>query len=153
MCYIIHRLTPFHQHFDNIHSINTLMRWYRYKDLIKCYLVGFNTLWLSDAIWRHKSGSAWVQVIAHCLTEPSYHRDHHWHIINGFCHSRWISQEVLKIADRKMNLNNTPVKFLPHPPRGQPVKGDQSPDQTIASTETQVQAVKSVLIYNMLCIA
>ena len=41
-----------------------------------------NSLWPSDAIWRHISGSTLVQVMACCLTAPSHHLNQHWLIIN-----------------------------------------------------------------------
>ena len=33
----------------------------------------FNSLWPSDTIWRHKSGSTLDQVMACCLTAPSHY--------------------------------------------------------------------------------
>ena len=38
----------------------------------------FNSLWPSDAIWQHKSGSTLVQVMACCLTAPSHHLNQCW---------------------------------------------------------------------------
>ena len=35
--------------------------------------VGLNSLWPSDTIWRHESGSALAQVMACCLTAPSHY--------------------------------------------------------------------------------
>ena len=35
-----------------------------------CYML--NSLWPSDAIWWHKSGSTLAQVMAYCLTAPSH---------------------------------------------------------------------------------
>ena len=32
-----------------------------------------NSLWSSDAIWRHRSGSTLAQVMAWCLTAPSHY--------------------------------------------------------------------------------
>ena len=37
-----------------------------------------NTLWPSDAIWRHRSGSTLAQVMACCLTAPSHYLDQCW---------------------------------------------------------------------------
>ena len=39
---------------------------------------GFNSLWPSDTIWRHKSGSTLAQVMACCLTAPSHFLNQCW---------------------------------------------------------------------------
>ena len=36
-----------------------------------------NSLWLSDAIWCHRSVSTLAQVMACCLTAPSHYQNHH----------------------------------------------------------------------------
>ena len=41
-----------------------------------------NSLWPSDAIWRHGSGSALTQVMVCCLTAPSHYLNQYWHIIS-----------------------------------------------------------------------
>ena len=41
-----------------------------------------NSLWHSDTIWRHKSGSTLAQVMACCLTAPSHYLNQCWLIIN-----------------------------------------------------------------------
>ena len=41
----------------------------------------FNSLWLSDAIWRQGSGSTLAQVMACCLTAPSHYLNQSWLII------------------------------------------------------------------------
>ena len=40
-----------------------------------------NSLWLSDTIWRHKSGSKLAQVMACCLMAPSHYLNQCWLII------------------------------------------------------------------------
>ena len=40
-----------------------------------------NSLWPSDAIWWHRSGSSLAQVMAWCLTAPSHYLNHCWLII------------------------------------------------------------------------
>ena len=40
-----------------------------------------NSLWPSDAIWSHVSGSTLAQVMACCLTAPSHYLNHCWLII------------------------------------------------------------------------
>ena len=42
----------------------------------------FNSLWRSDAIWRHRSGSILAQVMACCLTAPSHHLNQCWLIVS-----------------------------------------------------------------------
>ena len=41
-----------------------------------------NSLWPSDTIWRHKSGSTLAQVMACCLTAPSHYLNQCWLVIN-----------------------------------------------------------------------
>ena len=51
-----------------------------------------NSLWPSDAIWQHRSGSTLAQVMAFCLTAPS-------HYLNQCC---WlIISEVLKLPEQQ----------------------------------------------------
>ena len=42
----------------------------------------FNSLWASDAIWRHRSESTLAQVMACCLTAPSHYLNQCWLIIS-----------------------------------------------------------------------
>ena len=37
-----------------------------------------NSLWPRDTIWRHRSGSTLVQVMAWCLTAPSHYLNQYW---------------------------------------------------------------------------
>ena len=41
-----------------------------------------NSLWSSEAIWRHRSGSTLAQIMACCLTVPSHYLNQCWLIIN-----------------------------------------------------------------------
>ena len=41
-----------------------------------------NSLWPSDAIWRHRSGSTLAQVMACCLKAPSHYLNQCWLIIS-----------------------------------------------------------------------
>ena len=45
-------------------------------------LYWLNSLWPSDAIWRHGSGSILAQVMACCLTAPSQYLNQCWLIIS-----------------------------------------------------------------------
>ena len=42
----------------------------------------FNSLWPSDAIWRHRSMSTLAQVMACCLTAPNHYLNQCWPIIS-----------------------------------------------------------------------
>ena len=42
----------------------------------------FNSLWPSDTIWRHKSGSSLAQVMTSCLTAPSHYLNQCWLLIS-----------------------------------------------------------------------
>ena len=62
-----------------------------------------NSLWPSDAIWRHGFGSTLAQVMACCLTAPSHYLSQWWLIINKVhWHShkgnftRYLSHQSLK---------------------------------------------------------
>ena len=46
-------------------------------------VMGFNSLWPRGAIWRHRSGSAWVQVMVCCLTAPRHYLNQCWLEIVG----------------------------------------------------------------------
>ena len=65
-----------------------------------------------NAIWRYRSRSALVHIIACCLTTPSHRLN------NGgiFCviQLRSISQQALKLSAAKMSLNITLLKLPPH---------------------------------------
>ena len=64
--------------------------------------VTLKSLWPSDAIWRHKSGSTLDQVMACC-----HYLNQCWPIIKGFFFGilmRAFSQEILKISIRKTNF-------------------------------------------------
>ena len=41
-------------------------------------LIIFNALWHSNAIWRNRTGSTLVWVMACCLTAPSHYRNQCW---------------------------------------------------------------------------
>ena len=49
-----------------------------------------NSLWPSDATWRHGSGSTLAQVMACCLTAPSHYLNQCWLIISKV---HWHSHE------------------------------------------------------------
>ena len=45
-------------------------------------LTMFDSLWLSDAIWRHRSGSTLAQVMGCCLMAPSHYLNQCWLLIS-----------------------------------------------------------------------
>ena len=64
----------------------------------KCIRTPFNSLWLSDNIWRHKSRSTLTRVMACCLTAPSHYLNQCWLLIKEVLwhlpkqlHSEWPS--------------------------------------------------------------
>ena len=67
-----------------------LLRTYFNEVLFKIQKFSFNSLWLSDTIWRHKSGSTLAQVMACCLTAPSHYLNQCWLIISKV---QWHSSE------------------------------------------------------------
>ena len=53
-----------------------IVSWHRFSTRV-------NSLWPSDAIWRHWSGSTMAQVMACCLTAPSHYLNQCWLIIRA----------------------------------------------------------------------
>ena len=45
------------------------------------FTLQINSLWPSDAMWRHNSGSTFAQVMTCCLTAPSHYLDQYWLLI------------------------------------------------------------------------
>ena len=78
----------------------------------------FNSLWPSDAIWRHKSGSTLAQEMACCLTAPSHYLNHCWLIssVGPYDMHLIISHEILKNSFKNMNKKVTFLEILPHLP-------------------------------------
>ena len=75
----------------------------------------FNTFWPSDAIWRQKSGSKLVHIMACCLTAPNHYLNHWWLIISKvLCIKlKVISQEILKISLRAMGFRIINLRLQP----------------------------------------
>ena len=53
-------------------------------------VANINSLWPSDTIWRHNSGSTLAQVMACCLMAPSHYLNQCWLIISNV---EWHSSE------------------------------------------------------------
>ena len=59
--------------------------------------VRVNSLWPSDAKWRHRSGSTLAQVMTWCQTAPSHYLNQYW--LEIFCiHPSAISQKMRNIC-------------------------------------------------------
>ena len=73
--------------------------------------VNTNTLWPSDAIWRHRFGSALAQEMACCHQATSHYLNQCWHIISKVhaIHLRAISKHQPSITEIK--LKTTHLKF------------------------------------------
>ena len=87
----------------------------------RCVLV--NSLWPSDAIWRHRSGSTLVQIMVCCLTAPSHYLNQCWLIISEVLwHSpegnfTWNAQDMYPWRE----FENCLFKITSTSPRGQSV--------------------------------
>ena len=73
----------------NYNVVVEARKMHSYKDIqgkILTFNIFFiiNSLWPSDAIWRHRSGSTLAQVMACCQTAPRLYLNHCWLIINMF---------------------------------------------------------------------
>ena len=101
--------------------------WFNSKEAyLKCVSNGvtslcINSLWPSDTIWWHKSGSTLAQVMACCLMAPSHYLNQCWLIISKV---QWHSSECKFTRDSSAIshwnwLENYLSKILFKSPRGQ----------------------------------
>ena len=74
----------------------------------------FNWLWLSDAIWRQRSGPKSVQVMACCLAAPSHYLNQCQLTTQGVYGIHMIAQEVPMNLIRNMCSEITFWKLQPH---------------------------------------
>ena len=78
----------------------------------------FNTLWLSNAICRHRSGSTLVKVMAWCLATPSHYLNQCWFIIK--CVPWHSTENIFTISVHGRNpqhvFQDSILKLLPHLP-------------------------------------
>ena len=76
------------------------------------------SLWPSDAIWSHRSGSTLAQIMACCLMSPSHYLKQCWFVMNRVLwhYVKSTSPQVLKISIDQMNLKCTLETFLTHLP-------------------------------------
>ena len=75
----------------------------------------------SDAIWWHRSGSAFAQVMACCLTAPSHYVNQCWLGIQGMCHSAILPKSNVILA-KKITFDNDIFKTFGESSKGQWVK-------------------------------
>ena len=78
---------------DNVHE-GKVWCWFNIRNLFLSFIVGFNSLWPNDTIWRHGSWSTLIQVMACCLTAPSHYLNQYWLII---CNVPWRSSDGIII--------------------------------------------------------
>ena len=81
-------------------------------------------MWPRDDIWRHRSGSTLVQVMACCLTAPSRYLNHGWLLISEvLCNLHEIDFTVsAQSAIMCSTFKNCTFKITTASPRGQWVK-------------------------------
>ena len=81
-----------------------------------------NSLRLNDAIWRHRSGSIFAQVMACCLKAPSHYLSQYWLFINEVCgiHMTAIAQWVPKRLIYKLRFEIYTLKYC-YTPKSQRV--------------------------------
>ena len=76
-----------------------------------------NSLRPSDAIWHHRSGSTWAQVMAGCLMASSHNLNQCWFLISkrsSGIHLRAISQGVPMVLFCIMSLKIIFLRLQPH---------------------------------------
>ena len=84
-----------------------------------------NSFWLSDTIWRQRSGSTLAQVIPRCLTAPSHYLNQCWLVISEVqldIHIGAISQEMPQPSITKICLKITYLKFHSNFPGANKIK-------------------------------
>ena len=73
-----------------------------------------NSLWPSDAMWRHRSASTLAQVMACCLITPSHYLTHYLDVSSvrsRDIHLGAISQEMHQPSTTKISLKITNLEF------------------------------------------
>ena len=76
-----------------------------------------NSLWPSDAIWQHWSGSTLAQVMAWCHQAPSHYLKQCWSMMRSIgIQLTSISQQVLNTPTPNMDLKITFLKLQPYLP-------------------------------------
>ena len=84
----------------------------RYK--FRCFYININSLWPSDAILSHRSGSTLAQAMACCLRAPSHYLRQYWRIISEVqwqSHASDLKQEIPQPWYTKINLKIIYLNF------------------------------------------
>ena len=86
----------------------------QHQAILKLLKFKINSLWPSDAIWRHRSGSAWSPVMACCLMAPSHYLNQCWLVSEESCgmHQRAISHWVPQLLICMMRLKKILLKKI-----------------------------------------
>ena len=83
---LVHLVTCNYIHWNKIAKKSTEAMFFTAHHFIKHYTFSstnvVNSLWPRDTIWRHGSRSTLVQVMACCLTAPSYYLNQCWLIFS-----------------------------------------------------------------------
>ena len=97
--------------YKTLHSLKCIYKCPPFLFRLQCV----NSLWSSDAIWQHRSGSPLAQVMACCLTAPSHYLNQCWLSLVRFCgiHLRAIQQRAPKYLFYIISLKIRLSKLLP----------------------------------------
>ena len=87
MCYIPYHAVVYIYIYVCVYVCKVNFTYSIYYSGAACNAYLFNTLWPSDAIWQHRSGSTMIQVMACCLTAPSHYLNQCWIISKAQWHS------------------------------------------------------------------
>ena len=84
----------------------------------------FNSLWPSDILWWHRSGSTLAQAMACCLMAPSHHLNQFWFLISQVLwHSpKYNFTTSAQATIQYKEFENDTFENTATPPRGQCVK-------------------------------
>ena len=100
-------------HRGNRYTLELKFRWHIWH----CMSAKLNTLWPSDAIWWHRSGSTLVQVIACCLTVTSPYQNQWWLVHSGalwtfIFHKEWSRyQSLIWFGNYKFKITATYSRY------------------------------------------
>ena len=95
----------------------------RWKCIDELISTGFNSLWLSGAIWRHRTESTLIREMAHCFTATSHCLNQRWLLIyDELWH--WPENNLTGNAQATTlcdELESYALKIIDTSPRGQRV--------------------------------
>ena len=79
-------------------------------------LTHVNSLWASDAIWWHRSGSTLVQVKARCLTAQRHYLNQCQLVISEVQWHSYEGEKISRLSITKFSLEITYLRFHPNVP-------------------------------------